>query len=104
MVGIFINMVIRKKERKNQIDIIELHNVVKFENGIYKIENKEFEFGNLIFVAKISKFEILKFELLNIKILKFWKLKCLNNENWNVWIMKIKDWNVWTMKTENWYV
>ncbi len=35
-------MVIRNKENKNnQIDIIELHNVVKFENWIYKIEKKK---------------------------------------------------------------
>jgi hypothetical protein len=50
----------------------------------------------LIFVAKISKFEILKFELLNIKILKFWKLKCLNNENWEVWILKFEIF-VWNL-------
>ncbi len=44
----FIHMVIRKKENKNnQIDIIELHNVVKFENWLYKIENKEFELLNI---------------------------------------------------------
>jgi hypothetical protein len=37
----FIQMVIRnKKNKNNQIDIIELQNVVKFENWIYRIENK----------------------------------------------------------------
>jgi hypothetical protein len=67
-------MAIRNKENKNnQIDIIELHNVVKFENWIYKIENKEFELENLIVVTKMFQLEIVKFELLNIKILK--KLK-----------------------------
>jgi hypothetical protein len=40
--------VIRKiKNNNNQIDIIELHNVVKFENWVYKIENKEFELEKL---------------------------------------------------------
>jgi len=35
MVGMFIQMVIRnKKNKNNQIDIIELQNVVKFENLI----------------------------------------------------------------------
>jgi hypothetical protein len=47
-----------KYDKNNQIDIIELHIVVKFENWIYKIENNVFEL------------EILKFELLNIKILE----------------------------------
>jgi hypothetical protein len=57
-------MATRNKENKNnQINIIELHNVVKFENWIYKIENKEFELENL------------NFELLNIKILKTKNLK-----------------------------
>jgi hypothetical protein len=42
----------------------------KFENWIYKIENKEFELENLIVVTKMSQLEIVKFELLNIKILK----------------------------------
>jgi hypothetical protein len=37
---------------------------------MYKIENKEFELEILIFVTKMSKLEILKSELLNIKILK----------------------------------
>ncbi len=32
-----------KHEKNNQIDIIELHNVVKFKNWVYKIENKVFE-------------------------------------------------------------
>jgi hypothetical protein len=38
-----------KEEGKkiNQIDIIKLHNVLKFENWVYKIENKEFELQNL---------------------------------------------------------
>jgi hypothetical protein len=57
-------------DKNNQIDIIELNNVVKFENWMYKIENKDFELENLIFVTKMSKLEILKSELLNIKILK----------------------------------
>jgi len=39
-------------DKNNQIDIIELNNVVKFENWMYKIENKEFELENLIFVTK----------------------------------------------------
>ncbi len=60
-----------KYDKNNQIDIIELNNVVKFENWMYKIENKEFELEILIFVTKISKLEILKSELLNIKILKY---------------------------------
>jgi len=59
-----------KYDKNNQIDIIELNNVVKFENWMYKIENKEFELEILIFVTKMSKLEILKSELLNIKILK----------------------------------
>jgi hypothetical protein len=66
-------MVIRGK--KNQIDIIELHNVAKFENWIYKVENKEFELENLIYVKKMSELEILKFELLNNKILKNYKIE-----------------------------
>ncbi len=74
----------------------------KFENWIYKIENKEFELENLIVVTKMSQLEIVKFELLNIKILKNWKIenwnlfvKCLeeiwNFENWNVSILKIEN-------------
>ncbi len=54
----FIQTVIRNNENKNnQIDIIELHNVVKFENQIYKIENKEFELEILISVTKMSELE-----------------------------------------------
>ncbi len=46
-------MVIQNKEKnKNKIGIIKLHNVVKFENKISKIKNKEFELENLIFVTK----------------------------------------------------
>jgi hypothetical protein len=56
----------------------------------------------LIVVTKMSQLEIVKFELLNIKILKNWKIenwnlfvKCLeeiwNFENWNVSILKIEN-------------
>jgi hypothetical protein len=56
-------MVIRNKENKNnQIDIIEPHNVVKFENWIYRIENKQFKFEILISITKMSELEILKLE------------------------------------------
>jgi hypothetical protein len=64
-------MVIRnKKNKNNQIDIIELQNVVKFENWIYRIENKQFKFEILISITKMSELEILKSKLLNIKLLK----------------------------------
>ncbi len=67
----FIQMVIRnKKNKNNQIDIIELQNVVKFENWIYRIENKQFKFEILISITKMSELEILKSKLLNIKLLK----------------------------------
>ncbi len=67
-------MVIRNKENKNnQIDIIEPHNVVKFENWIYRIENKQFKFEILISITKMSELEILKLENL-----KFWKLETKN--------------------------
>ncbi len=36
-------------EKNNQIDIIELYNVVKFENWMYKIGNKASELENLKF-------------------------------------------------------
>ncbi len=65
-----------KYDKKNQIDIIELYNVVKFENWMSKIENK------------VSELEILKFELLNIKILKDWKLK---TKKWKLEIRKIEN-------------
>jgi len=56
MVGMFIQMVIRnKKNKNNQIDIIELQNVVKFENWIYRIEKKQFKFENLISITKMSE-------------------------------------------------
>jgi hypothetical protein len=35
-----------KYDKNNHIDIIELYNVVKFENWMYKIENKVSELGN----------------------------------------------------------
>ncbi len=38
-----------KYDKNNQIDIIELYNVVQFENWMYKIE------------SKVSELEILKF-------------------------------------------
>ncbi len=67
----FIQMVIRnKKNKNNQIDIIELQNVVKFENWIYRIENKQFKFEILISITEMSELEILKSKLLNIKLLK----------------------------------
>ncbi len=68
-----------KYDKNNQIDRIELYNVVKFENLMYKIENK------------VSELENLKFELLNIKILKSWK-----TENW-----KLKKWKTEIRKIEN---
>jgi len=67
----FIQTMTKNKENKfNQIDIIELHNVVKYENWIYKTENKEVELENLFSVPKMFELEILKPELFNIKILK----------------------------------
>jgi len=66
-------------DKNNQIDIIELYNVVQFENWMYKIEKK------------VSELEILKFELLNIKILKSWK-----TENW-----KLKKWKTEIRKMVN---
>ncbi len=89
----------------------------KFENWIYKIENKEFELENLIVVTKMSQLEILKFELLNIKILKNWKLKslcemsgrnlkiwklrCLNTENWKLKCLNIENWKLKCLNIEN---
>ncbi len=70
MVGMFIKMVIKNKNNNNnKIDIIELHNVIKFENQMYIIENKEFELENLVFVTKMPELQICKPKLLNTKIL-----------------------------------
>jgi len=65
-------MVIRnKKNKNNQIDIIELQNVVKFENWIYRIENKQFKFENWIYRIEKKQF---KFEIL-ISITKMSELE-----------------------------
>ncbi len=83
----FIHMVIRKKENKNnQIDIIELHNVVKFENWLYKIENKEFELLNINILKIWNLKSLCEMSRRNMKI---WKFKCLNNENKKLNCLKI---------------
>ncbi len=68
-----------KYDKNNHIDIIELYNVVKFENWMYKIENKVSELGN---------FEIWT---INTEKLKNWKLKTKKMKNWNSenWKLKI---------------